>query len=357
MTPAMTPQSATRNTRSQSPPQLTQRRPVSQMQAAMPMSSITPYMCSVSGPRLNVPLDGDGMEPRTTPVTGPLCPTVASAENPDRELRRATALDQLDRLVEVDVQTGGQPDRIVAGEADAHQLGSAPALDALQLRLDDVVCRRHSQVPLSLSGTRADWISPSGGISPGLLDGRCAQQVPDRGEEVGLRVDAVVGAELEQPRAERSDEVDVHRRLAGEVANDARELADHSGRRAPRVDLQANLAPLRRRLERRHFQRDELRLALLLVVDAALDDEDGVLDEQPMRGRVGRVEDDDLDGSRHVLELDEGHRLALLRGRRAYGGDDAAGDDGLAFAAALELGERAVGAPPQLVADRAERML
>jgi hypothetical protein len=61
MTPKMTPQSATRKTRSQSPPQLTQRRPVSQMQAAMPRRSMTPYMCSVSGPRLKVPFEGEGM--------------------------------------------------------------------------------------------------------------------------------------------------------------------------------------------------------------------------------------------------------------------------------------------------------
>ncbi len=61
MTPAMTPQSATRKTRSQSPPQATQRRPVSQMQAAMPSSSITPYIWSVRGPRLNVPFEGEGI--------------------------------------------------------------------------------------------------------------------------------------------------------------------------------------------------------------------------------------------------------------------------------------------------------
>ena len=51
-----------RNTRSQSPPQLTQRRPVSQMQAAMPSSSITPYMWIVQRPESwNVPFDGDGI--------------------------------------------------------------------------------------------------------------------------------------------------------------------------------------------------------------------------------------------------------------------------------------------------------
>ena len=30
----------------------------------MPSSSITPYMCSVSGPRLKALLEGEGMEPR-----------------------------------------------------------------------------------------------------------------------------------------------------------------------------------------------------------------------------------------------------------------------------------------------------
>src|SRR5205807_1639195 len=37
--------------------------------------------------------------------------------------------------------------------------------------------------------------------------------------------------------------------------------------------------------------------------------------------------------------------------------DDAADDDHLAVAAALDLGERAVGLAPQLVADRVQRML
>ena len=99
-TPKMTPQSATRKTRSQSPPQLTQRRPVSQMQAAMPRRSMTPYMCSVSGPRLKVPLEGDGMEARTTPVTAAHCARAPGralldlAQDPDRELDRAAALDE-----------------------------------------------------------------------------------------------------------------------------------------------------------------------------------------------------------------------------------------------------------------------
>src|SRR4029078_6516729 len=46
-----------------------------------------------------------------------------------------------------------------------------------------------------------------------------------------------------------------------------------------------------------------------------------------------------------------------LRRRRPDAGHDAAREDGLALAPPLELHERAVGAPPQLVADRAERML
>src|SRR5438105_3897928 len=190
-----------------------------------------------------------------------------------------------------------------------------------------------------------------------LLNRGGAQEVPHGGEEVRLRVDAVLGAELQELRPERGDEIDVHGQLAGEVADDAGELANHAGRGAARVDLEPYLAPLRHSLERRHLERDQLRLALLLVVDAALDDEHGVLDEQPAGGRVGRVEDDDLDRAGQVLELDERHRLALLRRRRPQAGDDAAREDGLALAPPLELRERGVGAAPQLVADRAERML
>src|SRR3954453_6210888 len=150
----MTPHSATRKTRSQSPPQLTQRRPVSQMQAAMPSSNITPYMCSVSGPRLNVPFDGDGIEPRTTPVTGTHCARIArrpsrSTEDADRELGRAAPLDELDRLVEIDVQAGGERDGVVAREAHAHELGCPPALYAVEFGLDYFVCRSiHPQCPV-----------------------------------------------------------------------------------------------------------------------------------------------------------------------------------------------------------------
>src|ERR1041385_9125044 len=151
-TPAMTPQSATRKMRSQSPPQLTQRRPVSQMQAAMPSSSITPYMCSVSGPRLKVPFDGDGMEARARPVTDTHCaqrrePLLDLAQDPNRERRRAAALDERDRLVQVDVEPARECDGVVAREAHAHELRGAPPLDAVQFRLDDVVCRSHPQYP------------------------------------------------------------------------------------------------------------------------------------------------------------------------------------------------------------------
>ena len=62
MTPKATPQTATRVTRSQSPPSATQRLPVSQMQARIATSSVSPYMCSVSGPRLTTPVCGLGMK-------------------------------------------------------------------------------------------------------------------------------------------------------------------------------------------------------------------------------------------------------------------------------------------------------
>src|SRR5581483_4958753 len=104
---------------------------------------------------------------------------------------------------------------------------------------------------------------PDGESTPSeLLNRGFAEQVPDLGEEVGLRVDAVLRAELEEFRADRRDDVDVDRRFAREVADDARELADHPGAGGARVDLQTHLAPLRVRLERRDLERDELRLAL-----------------------------------------------------------------------------------------------
>ena len=62
--PAPTPHTATRKIRSQSPPRCTQRTPVSAMQAAMPRSSIRPYMWIVIGPRSSVPDEGEGMEAR-----------------------------------------------------------------------------------------------------------------------------------------------------------------------------------------------------------------------------------------------------------------------------------------------------
>ena len=48
--PAITPHTATRKIRSQSPPQRTQRTPVSHTHAAIASSSITPYMWIVNGP-------------------------------------------------------------------------------------------------------------------------------------------------------------------------------------------------------------------------------------------------------------------------------------------------------------------
>ena len=57
------------------------------------------------------------------------------------------------------------------------------------------------------------------------------------------------------------------------------ELADHSGARLPRVDPQAHVLPLGDRLEGRDVERDQLRLALL-VIDSALDDQDAVGDAE-----------------------------------------------------------------------------
>src|SRR6187200_2482920 len=79
--PAATPQTASWKIRSHSPPRATQRRPVIQMHAAMPASSISPYMWIVSGPSSRVPEDGEGIDARN--ATAGILParSVAAREN------------------------------------------------------------------------------------------------------------------------------------------------------------------------------------------------------------------------------------------------------------------------------------
>ena len=96
---------------------------------------------------------------------------------------------------------------------------------------------------------------------------------------------------------------------------------------------------------------------MLLVVDAALHDQDPVGHAELARGLVGGVEDDDLGGAGRVVEREEDHRVAALRRQVLDVGDDAADGDDLAVAAALELGERRVGLAAQLVADGREGVL
>ena len=96
---------------------------------------------------------------------------------------------------------------------------------------------------------------------------------------------------------------------------------------------------------------------MLLVVDAALDDQDPVGHAELARGLVGGVEDDDLGGAGRVVEREEDHRVAALRRQVLDVGDDAADGDDLAVAAALELGERRVGLAAELLADGRERVL
>ena len=81
MIPKPTPQTATRKTRSQSPPRFTQRTPVNQMQPAMPASSISPYMRIASGPAWTTPLCGEGMLRsigKIVPVNGNACSIVGA---------------------------------------------------------------------------------------------------------------------------------------------------------------------------------------------------------------------------------------------------------------------------------------
>src|SRR5262245_34206269 len=62
--PAATPQTAQRKMRSQSPPRLTHRRPVTYVHSAIAASSVRPYMWMVNGPSSSVPELGEGIDAR-----------------------------------------------------------------------------------------------------------------------------------------------------------------------------------------------------------------------------------------------------------------------------------------------------
>ena len=134
------------------------------------------------------------------------------------------------------------------------------------------------------------------------------------------------------------------------------ELPQRARRRLARVDLQVHLGRRDVGLELGHLDRDQLRLAFL-VVDATLEDEHAVGLAELARGSVDRVEDDRLRAAGQVVEPQEDHRVAALGGQLLDRRDDSADRDDLAVAAALELGERAVGLAPELVADLRQRVL
>src|SRR5947199_5294161 len=109
--PAATPQTAARRMRSQSPPMRIQRRPVSQMHAAIATRSVIPYACRWNGPRSTTPLCGDGMEARS--ATGLILPmgggrryfvrARALEEDAQSHLVGTALAHEVDREVEVDV--------------------------------------------------------------------------------------------------------------------------------------------------------------------------------------------------------------------------------------------------------------
>src|SRR5215212_7075164 len=112
--PKPTPQTATRKIRSQSPPRATQRRPVIAIAAAIPSSSIRPYMWIVSGPSSSVPEDGEGIEARSGTGRGILPARLPRRWNErleqdlQGELGLATAAEEIRRVMQVDIHPARQ---------------------------------------------------------------------------------------------------------------------------------------------------------------------------------------------------------------------------------------------------------
>src|SRR5919204_3269858 len=142
--PKATPQTATRKIRSQSPPQRTQRIPVSAMQAAIASSSISPYMWIESGPTWTTPVCGEGMyASRVTrqDSADDRSHLLGLQQDLEREIGRAAALDQPDRRVEVDVMTDRELGRLVGQIARPLELLQPPSLYQLGLLENRDLCR------------------------------------------------------------------------------------------------------------------------------------------------------------------------------------------------------------------------
>src|SRR5207247_10777462 len=95
--PAATPQTATRRTRSGSPPQLFQRYHVSAMHATIASSSISPYMWIERPKTSNVPVCGEGMEAKSASTRDAFCRRVLVPapleQNRERQLSEASLAD------------------------------------------------------------------------------------------------------------------------------------------------------------------------------------------------------------------------------------------------------------------------
>src|SRR5205085_5664253 len=88
----------------------TQRRPVSQMHAAMATSSVIPYACRWNGPRSTTPLCGEGMY--ASRGTRGIVPVRRFSryleENAESHIVGAALADEVDREVQVDVVAGSE---------------------------------------------------------------------------------------------------------------------------------------------------------------------------------------------------------------------------------------------------------
>src|SRR5258708_6154782 len=104
----------------------------------MPCASSSPGATASMNRRMLLPDRRTTHAPARTP-TGIAPPSPSPPAQPGRE----PAGDGLRGRGQVDLQPSGEPRSLSGVESGAQQLLCPPALDALQLRLDDLVYRRH----------------------------------------------------------------------------------------------------------------------------------------------------------------------------------------------------------------------
>ncbi len=160
MMPEITPQRDIRKTRSQSPPQRTQRTPVSQMQPAMPISSITPYMWIVKCDQSwNEPDDGAAAAPAAAGTSLALSPNVITMKTTSAPSRK-TPLNETTNAIQSSPNRRSSRARFAASACS--RKASSSSCSAFSPAERRIALRSHCSPKTSRSVPMPSWSAERG---------------------------------------------------------------------------------------------------------------------------------------------------------------------------------------------------